>query len=361
LNNLSTEFAPRPDLKYPFERGWHPEPGEPFEVAPGVFWLHVPMPISLDHINLWLLRDGDGWVIVDSGLDSPCCKEVWQKVFAGFLQGALVKRIIITHFHPDHIGLAAWLAHKFECKIWITEGEFRHYSEIIHADKKSHAKKALQFIAEIGFDSDVGDRYNNFFSVDDKPEISRVQESMCVFIKDGDELSIGDHNWRVVMGNGHSPEHACLYCEELSTMISGDQALPRISSIVSVYIINRHEDPLGDWLDSCARLRDNIPDNTLVLPSHQEPFYGLGLRMQQLIDDHHAQLNRLRLSMSVPTTVDQARRVLFDRELSIMDVFFATGETLAHINYLLYRDELTKTEMPDKVIKYHYLNQRVLR
>ena len=163
MNNLSTEFAPRPDLKYPFERGWHPEPGEPFEVALGVFWLHVPMPISLDHINLWLLRDGDGWVIVDSGLDSPCCKEVWQKVFAGFLQGALVKRIIITHFHPDHIGLAAWLAHKFECKIWITEGEFRHYSEIIHADKKSHAKKALQFIAEIGFDSDVGDRYNNFF------------------------------------------------------------------------------------------------------------------------------------------------------------------------------------------------------
>ena len=361
MNHPSTEFAPRPDLKYPFERGWHPESGEPFEVAPGVFWLHVPMPISLDHINLWLLRDGDGWVIVDSGLDSPGCKEVWEKVFTGFLQDAPVKRIIVTHFHPDHIGLAAWLAHHFECKIWITEGEFRHYNAIIRSDKKTHAKKAAQFVAEIGFEDDVGARYANFFSVDDRPEITRVQESMCVFIKDGDELSIGDYSWRIVMGNGHSPEHACLYCEQLSTLISGDQALPRISSIVSVYIINRHEDPLGDWLDSCARLRDKIPKETLILPSHQEPFYGLDLRMQQLIDDHHAQLNRLRLRMSAPTTADQARRVLFDRELSDANILFATGETLAHINYLLHRGELDKSEMPDQVIKYNYLSQSLLK
>lgn len=352
MNHLSTEFAPRPDLKYPFERGWHPEPGVPFEVADGVFWLHVPMPISLDHINLWLLRDGDGWVIVDSGLDSPTCKDVWNKVFDEFLDGATVNRIVITHFHPDHIGLAAWLAHRCDCRIWITEGEFRHYHRIINREQASHADELRKFIAEIGYEKEYEEIYKRFFTVDPKPEKSRVLEPMCVFIKEGDVLDIGDYQWRIVMGNGHSPEHACLYCEELETMISGDQALPRISSNISVYLINRHEDPLGNWLDSCAKLRDQIPNTTLVLPSHQEPFYGLDLRMQQLIDDHHAQLNRLRIRMAEPTTADQARRVMFTRELNDGEVLMATGETLSHINYLLHRGELNTSDPKEQPIEY---------
>jgi glyoxylase-like metal-dependent hydrolase (beta-lactamase superfamily II) len=342
LNHLSTEFSPRPNLKYPFEKGFHPKPGEPKEVADGVYWMHVPMPISLDHINLWLLRDGDGWVIVDSGLDSPICKQVWDQVFDSFLTPESVKRIIVTHFHPDHIGLASWLARRCECKIWITKGEFNHYQAIVNREPKTHTIAAKQFVDEIGFPEGYADTYMRFFSVDEKDPLSRVQEEQCEFIKDGDELLIDGKRWQIVMGNGHSPEHACLYCAELATLISGDQALPRISSNISVYIINRLEDPLGDWLDSCARLRDTIPNDTLVLPSHQEPFIGLDLRMQQLIDDHHAQLNRLRLKVVEPTTAFEACSVLFDRELNEGETLMATGETLAHINYLWHRDEVSR-------------------
>ena len=352
MNHLSTEFAPRPDLKYPFDRGWNPEPGEPFEVADGVFWLHVPMPIALDHINLWLIRDGEEWVIVDSGLDAPGCKQVWDKVFDGFLKPESVNRIIVTHFHPDHIGLASWLAHRCNCKVWITEGEFNHYQHIITRDPEQHADDVKDFIREIGFSKEYEKIYSKFFNIDQKSPKSRVQHGMCEFIKEHDELMIGGNAWQVVMGNGHSPEHACLYSEDLKTMIAGDQALPRISSNISVYISNRYEDPLGNWLDSCARLRDDIPNDTLVLPAHQEPFFGLDLRMQQLIDDHHAQLNRLRIRAAEPTTADQARQVLFNRELDDGETLMATAETLSHINYLWHRGELEKTRVENQPVQY---------
>lgn len=352
MNHLSTEFSTRPDLKYPFKRGFYPPAAEPFEVADGVFWLYMPMPISLDHINLWLLRDGDGWVIVDSGLDSPGCMQVWDSLFESFLTPESVNRILLTHFHPDHIGLASWLAHRCNCKIWISGGEFNHYDSIINRDETSHSQAAEKFVKEIGFPPEFAATYMRYFSLEKKDPLKRVQRHMCEFIKGGDELQIGDYSWRVVMGNGHSPEHSCFYSEALETMISGDQALPRISSNISVYLSNRLQDPLGDWLDSCARLRDNIPSDTLVLPSHQEPFYGLDLRMQQLIDDHHAQLNRLRLGAVEALTAYQACSVLFDRELSHDETLMATGETLSHINYLWHRKELNKISADDNSVQY---------
>ena len=352
MTYLSTEFAPRPDLDYPFKRGWNPQPGEPFELADGVFWLRMPLPISLDHINLWVLRDGDGWVIVDSGYDHPSCQEVWDKVFENFLTPASVKRIVITHFHPDHIGLASWLAIRCDCKIFISQGEFTHYRDLLTRDKQQQAIDINQFIGELGFAAEFEEIYHNFFTIDPKSAESRVQAEQCEFIAEHDELLIGDHRWRIVMGNGHSPEHACLYCEELGLLISGDQALPRISSNISVYLSNRHEDPLGNWLDSCAKLRDQLPHTTLVLPSHQEPFVGLNLRMQQLIDDHHAQLNRIRITVSQPTNASELMKVLFPRELGPGDTLMATGETMSHINYLLHRGEINKTESDGPVIDY---------
>jgi len=352
LNKLSTNFAIKPELKYPFKRGWHPQSDQPFEVADGVFWLYMPMPMSLDHINLWLLKDGDGWVIVDSGLDAPSCKAVWDKLFDTFLTPKSVNYIYLTHFHPDHIGLAAWLGHKCDCKIKITAGEFNHYHSIISRKNEQHKAELDDFIQELGFKEEQAANYKKFSTIDPKSPKDRVQQENCEFISEHDRLTIGDHTWRVVMGSGHSPEHACLYCPELKTMISGDQALPRISSNISVYLINRDENPLLNWLDSCAKLRDEIPVDTLILPSHQEPFYGIDLRMQQLIDDHIAQLNKLRLKAIEPITTNQARRILFDRELSSFETMMATSEALAHINYLLHNGELSKSVSDDQSMQY---------
>jgi len=340
MNQLSTEFAPRPVLEYPFEKNWSPAPGEPFEVADGVFWLRVPLPIALDHINLWILRDVDGWTLVDSGYNADICKEVWNKVFDTFLTPSSVKQIIVTHFHPDHIGLAPWLADRCNCPILISQGEFNLYHEIHTRDQEKTKVTVTDFLNELGFDVESTENYIPFFLSEEKPAGSRVQKDKCHFIKDGDSIAINGREWCVVSGNGHSPEHSCLYCRDLQLMISGDQAIPRISSNVSVYPSNRHNDPLGDWLSSCEKLKSEIPNQTLILPSHQEPFRGIVERMQQLIDDHLAQLNRLRLAVHAPILAVQARAVLFDRELNQIETILATGETLAHLNYLVHQGEI---------------------
>ncbi len=331
---------------------WSPEPGEPFKVVDGVYWLRVPLPIALDHINLWLLEDDDGWVIVDSGFDAPMCRDVWSTVFATVIKTMPVNKIIITHFHPDHIGLASWLALRCNCPVFITKGEFYHYQSIVNRDAETYREQANAFITEMGYPPEMSEKFVEFMQNDDKPADARVQEAMCEFIQDNDEIVINQRIWKVVSGNGHSPEHACLYCPTLSTMISGDQAIPRISSNVSVYPSNRQTDPLGDWLSSCEKLRDTIPDTTLILPSHQEPFRGIVARMQQLLDDHYAQLNRLRLSIDAPISPVEARAVLFDRELNTIETLLATGETLAHLNYLLHRDEISMRYDDDGVARY---------
>ena len=344
VNHLSTEFSARPKLDYPFEKGWHPEPGVPHEVADGVYWLYVPMPIDLDHINLWLLRDGDGWVIVDCGFDAPVCKETWDKVFDEFLDASLVNKVVVTHFHPDHIGLASWLALRCDCKVWISAGEFGLYRNMLERDHDAFLEEVTEFITEIGFAAEYKEMYVTFFSNREKKEDSaRVQIGMEVILADQDILSINGKDWQIVTGNGHSPEHACLYCSELGVLISGDQALPRISSNVSVYVSNRGTDPLRDWLTSCEKLKSKIPAGTLVLPAHQEPFVGIKLRMQQLIDDHHAQLNKLRILFQEPSDAVQACKALFARELSVPDTLFATGEALAHIDYLVFNGEIDKS------------------
>jgi len=344
------------ELDYPFTKKWSPEPGQPFEVADGVYWLRMPLPIDLDHINLWLLKDSEGaWTIVDSGYDAETCKEVWEEVFSTFVEPSAVTRIVITHFHPDHIGLAAWLSHRCDAKICISEGEFKHYQSIINRDAQQFQKITLEFAKSVGFDKPTREAFASFFSSSDKPIESRVQASMCEFIKEGDVLNINDRQWRVVMGNGHSPEHACLYCAELSTMISGDQAIARISSNISVYPSNPDANPLKDWLDSCAKLRDVIPADTLILAAHQEPFIGIDARMQKMINDHHADLDLLKDALADELNTVGARNIIFNRELNLVQKVLATGETLAHLNYLL-EQQLIELRTGDGVHFYQLKN-----
>ena len=328
-------------LYYPFGKRWSPEPGVPFEVADGVYWLRMPLPIALDHINLWILKDEDDlWTIVDTGYDAQECKDVWNKVFNEFLAPDKVKQIIVTHFHPDHIGLAAWLSHRCDAPILISKGEFNHYHDIVTRDAKQFNEKVNTFATEVGFSAEMKQSLMSFFSSSGKGDRKRVTHDMCEFIKEGDVLNINGRQWSVVMGNGHSPEHACLYSDELDALISGDQAIARISSNISVYPSNPDANPLYDWLHSCAKLRDKFGDQTLVLAAHQEPFNGIKQRMQAMIEEHHANLEKIRFALVNKLNTISVRQVIFDRELNLIQTVLATGETLAHLNYLKSTQEL---------------------
>ena len=342
MTHLKTEYALKPDLVYPFEKRWSPALGKPFEVADGVFWLRQPLPMALDHINLWLLRDGDGWTIVDSGYDHQACKDVWEDVFNNFLKPETVKRIIVTHFHPDHIGLASWLAQRCDCSVWMSRGEFNYYRDIIDFDPIKKEQTMAAFIQAVGFDEEIQQAFRGFFSSDKKDDSARVTNAICQFIEDTQEIEIDGVLWRIVTGNGHSPEHACLYCPQKNVLLSGDQAIARISSNVSVYHTDMNANPLDDWLTSCAKLHTLISKNALILPAHQEPFMGIRERMHQLIDEHHVDLNRLRTALQKSSmNVAGARAVLFNRELNNAEMVMATGETLSHLNYLLHQGEVS--------------------
>lgn len=340
------------ELTYPFGKRWSPEIGQPFEVAKGVFWLRMPLPMSLDHINLWLLKDGEQWVIVDTGVDSEECKSVWESVFDSFLDPKNVSKVIVTHFHLDHIGLASWLARRCDCPIYMTQGELDYYRNMIDRDQGKADSKAKQFFVSLGFPEQESEKIVSFFSTDDKPAEARVQRDQVLHIKDETQIKIGDRTWRVVTGCGHSPEHACLYSEQDNLLISGDQSLPRISSNVSVFPGNSDLDPLRDWLRSCEKLMQAVPATALVLPAHQEPFQNNPLRMQQLINDHLDQLDKLRTNVVSPVSALQASRILFDRELKPADVVLATGETMAHLRYLENEGEFVVCNDADGIKRF---------
>lgn len=325
-------------LKYPRGLQWSPPFGEPFEVADGVFWFRVPLPMKLDHINLWLLRDGEQWTIVDTGMYDDGCKQTWNKVFDEFIAPESVSRIVITHYHPDHLGLASWLLERCRCKVLISKPEFDYYWHLRTRDVEEYAERAGRALREAGVDEESGKHYIKAFG---SVNAARTLESgECEFLDEGAELDIGGRRWRAVSGSGHSPLHLCWYAEDDRLLIAGDQALPRISSNVSVYVDSPDRNPLQRWLESCEKLKREIAPDTLVLPAHQEPFIGIRERMQQIIDDHEQQLQALREALQQPLSIVQASEALFPVKLDDITRLLATGETQSHVNYLLAEGQL---------------------
>jgi glyoxylase-like metal-dependent hydrolase (beta-lactamase superfamily II) len=328
----------RSRLEYPFARG--PETGAATEIAPGVLWMRMPMPGSIGFINVWALKDGDGWAIVDTGMRTTDTAAAWRKVFAEVLGGAQVSRIFVTHMHPDHIGMAGWIARKFTARLWITRLEYL-MCRVMAADSGREAPEdGLNFYRAAGWDQDALDTYRSRFGGFGKA-LYALPDSFRR-LSDGDEIVIGDHMWRVVVGNGHSPEHACLHCPELKLMISGDQVLPRISSNVSVFPTEPDGDPLNDWLTSLARIKTRIPDDVLVLPAHNDPFLGLHRRLDHLIAGHERSLVRLAELLKTPRRVIDVFSVLFKLTISGDVLGMATGEALAHLNCLMARGAVTR-------------------
>lgn len=317
--------------EYPFDGV--PELGNTMEVAPGIHWLRMPLPFKLDHINLWLLEDGDEWVIVDTGICRDEVKDAWKNLFQGTMGGKGVSRIVVTHFHPDHAGLAGWLSDEFDAPLIMPLAEWS-FGRMIWLDAGDHSLDQFRaFYHRAGFSEEmmgtVSRRIGGYKHV--------VAPIPAAFnrISDGDTLEIGGRSWRMIVGRGHSPEHACLYCEEADVLISGDQVLPRISPNVSVWPQEPNGRPLELYLETLGRIGREIDGNPLVLPSHDWPFYGLHPRLEDLIAHHHERLDETFEALEQSKTGVEVLRQLFSRPLDEHQTFFAIGETLAHLYYLV--------------------------
>ncbi|MCY1537479.1 Metallo-beta-lactamase superfamily protein [compost metagenome] len=262
-------------------------------------------------------------------------------------------RVIGTHLHPDHVGMAGWLTQRFGCRLWITRLDYLHCKAMVSDTGREAPPDAIRFYQRAGWDEDAIARYRGRFG--------RFGRMFYHFpdsfrrIAEGESLLIGAHVWHVVIGRGHTPEHACLLCPALQLLISGDQVLPRISSNVSVHPTEPDANPLGEWLDSIRALRAGLPGEVLVLPAHNEPFYGLHARLTQLELGVEGSLGRLREALQQPRRVIDVFTALFRRDIPGADANnygLASGEAIAHLNYLLRAGEAVAEADADGVLWY---------
>ena len=336
-------------LTFPFDAA--PAPGAVHQIADGVLWLRMPLPFALDHINVWALRDGDGWALVDTGMQSRATAKAWDDAFAGALGGLPVTRVICTHMHPDHIGMAGWLTRRFACKLWITRLEYIICRMLVADTGREAPTDALDFYRAAGWSARALEHYKARFG-DFGRGVYALPDSYRR-VKHGETLDIGGRPWRAVVGKGHSPEHLCLYSPELKLLISGDQVLPGISSNVSVFPTEPEADPLGDWLSSLAAIKQAIPDDVLVLPAHNLPFHGAHARLDALIAGHERSLERLHARLGEPQRVIDVFESLYKRPIDGDELLgLATGEALAHLNYLRVRGQVVRTRGADGVDRY---------
>lgn len=341
MHENSTDLS-KPVLSYPFET---PSPGGWLEVAPGVLWLRMPMPLVLNHINLWAVRDGEGWALFDTGLRTEEATQTWRQWWQVLPGPHRLTRVFVTHMHPDHIGLAGWLTRKFGCRLWMTRLEYLSCRVLVSDSGREAPADGVAFYQRAAWSETALEHYRSRFGNFGK-HIHPLPDSYRR-LQEGEQVVIGEHTWEVIVGNGHSPEHACFYCPALKLLISGDQVLPRISSNVSVYPTEPDADPMRDWLDSLALLRRRVPDDVLVLPSHNDPFRGLHARLDYLAASQARTLQRLRDLLRTPHTVMGTFTTLFGRPIGDADVgllSMATGEAVACLNHLLHRGEIQRTD-----------------
>jgi len=334
-------------LGFPF--AGPPPPAQSIEVVAGVRWLRMPLPFALDHINIWLLADGDGWTQVDCGYGDATTRALWDAHVATTLDGRPLQRVIATHYHPDHLGNAAWLTQRFACPLFMPQAEFLT-AQLVAAGVANYSNEAVcDLFHDHGMaDSDVAamrGRGNNYRrGVPELPATFRR-------IIPGDGIEVDGKLWRTIGGYGHSPEHIALHCEQQGVCISGDMLLPKISTNVSAGPAERDGNPLGRFLDSIAAFR-TLPPDTLVLPSHGLPFVGAALRVAQLEAHHAARLAELEATVDAPRSAAELLPVLFRRELDLQQRYFAMGEAIAHLNYLWHAGRLARKIASDGRIRF---------
>jgi glyoxylase-like metal-dependent hydrolase (beta-lactamase superfamily II) len=322
-------FEPLSPLEYPWEDT--PPPARTIEVAPGVRWLRMPLPFQLDHINLWLLDDGDGVAAVDTGVALPATRELWDALFAGELADRRLRRVIVTHFHPDHIGNAEWLTARFGVDLWCARTEWFAAQYARRSRGPADLEARLEHYRRHGIREEalagLRERGNHY------PGLVPALPHRFRSLRDGDVLWMGGHRWRVMTVEGHTPEHVCLWSAETQVLISGDEILPRITTNISVWAEEPYANPLRRYLDSLSRFQP-LTDDALVLPSHGLPFRGLHARLDALRQHHEARLAETANALTEPRSAADLVPILFRRALDNHQLAFAIGEALAHLNFL---------------------------
>jgi len=340
------------ELKYPYSD--HPAPGTTRDVADGVRWLTMPMGGSLTHINLYLLEDTDGWFVVDTGLPLKEVSDLWDQICADELDGKPVKGVICTHMHPDHIGNANYLTDKFRCPLYMTQAEYYQACSFSNRSGSHHQSwQGEQFYLRAGMPRDYLEKLRKMWETSSKDGFSMpAMPNGYHRLQNGDSLRIGANVWKVVVGAGHSPEHACLHCEEIGVMLSGDQILPIITSNVSVHPTEPNANPMKFWMESHDKFM-STPDETFILPAHNLPFYGVRERLRELISHHEDRM--LAIEEHCATKSANAREllpVLFARELDPRQMMMALGEAIAHTHLLVHRNRVQRTLADNGVYEF---------
>ncbi|MBH67969.1 MAG: MBL fold hydrolase [Rhodospirillaceae bacterium] len=329
-----------------------PSPTEPIEIADGIFWFRMPMPIALDHINIYLLDDGDSWVLVDTGMADPVSIETWAIILNDFLSQRPITKIIGTHFHPDHVGLAGWLLDRTDAELWMSQIEWLCARQAYLDVENGSSLQMQDFYKRTGLESsligiyrEIGNDYRQM--VTPIPPIYKRIEASTTF-------DIGGRKWLPIFGSGHSPDHVSLYCSDDQLLLGGDMLLPRITPIIAVWWQEPDGDPLAGYLNFLTTL-DPTSNQISVLPAHDRPYKGLETRVLDLIKHHQTRLDITFDSCGSRSTAKDIMEALFQRELDPFQTRFAIGETVAHVNNLLLKNEIKRNQNADGIYIYEKL------
>lgn len=330
-------------LLYPFPDP--PAEGQAVKVAEGILWLRLPLPGALDHVNAHALDDGASWTIVDTGLSSKRGKAIWQALLSGPLGGKPVGRLIVTHHHPDHLGLAGWFQAQ-GAELVITRTAWLYARMLTLDEQATRSPESTLFLTRAGMGAEAlaqkaAERPFNFCDVVDPMPLgfSRLEE--------GTILHAAGRRWQVRLGQGHAPDHATLWSLDDHLVLGGDQFLATITPNIGVYATEPDADPLSEWLTSCRRFQPLARPDQLILPGHKLPFTGLPLHLTQKIASHEAALARLLDHLSSPTRAVDCFSALYRRSLGPEDFGLALAETLAHLNCLHRQGQITRTLLSD--------------
>jgi glyoxylase-like metal-dependent hydrolase (beta-lactamase superfamily II) len=326
-----------------------PAPARLIEVAPGVHWLRMPLPFALDHINLWLLEDDGAWTLVDCGLNDKTTIGLWQDLIEGQLGSREIHRLVVTHYHADHVGLAGWHSRRWDAPLWMTEGEYLTSLALYYETPGHHRGAMFDLFRAHGLDEARIEGMKSFSGA--YPRLISELPHTFRRIMPEETFVIGGRHWRVMPGYGHAPEHASLYCESLGVLIAGDMVLPRISTNIAVRPVEPEGNPLARFLESLDRFAA-LPHETLVLPSHGLPFRGMHARLAQLQRHHAERLEELRAACIEPRCGRELVPVLFRRSLDDRAWYFAMGECIAHLNYLMHAGRLRRRRGADGVLRF---------